>query len=75
MEAPEKPPLCPYCKKHVEIKVDIREIEPFVPLYCKNCGVLLSIQVYDKYFKYLSTHLYPENVKFPKEKNAKKSPK
>jgi len=56
----KEPPLCPYCKKHVEIKVEIREIEPFVPLYCKNCGVLLSIMEWKEGYKYLSTHLYPD---------------
>jgi len=58
MEAPEKPPLCPYCKKHVEIQVEIRETEPFVPLFCKNCGVLLSIQPWNEGFNYLPTRLY-----------------
>jgi hypothetical protein len=64
MEALEKPPLCPYCKKHVEILVEIlveiRENEPFVPLFCKTCGVLLSIQAWNEGYNYLSTHLYPE---------------
>jgi len=60
MEALEKPPLCPYCKKHVEIQVEIRENEPFTPLYCKNCGILISVQTWNEGFNYLSTHLYPQ---------------
>jgi transcription elongation factor Elf1 len=60
MEAQEKPPFCPHCRKHIELKVEIRDIEPFALIYCKNCGTLLSIQKYEEFYKYLSTHLYPK---------------
>ena len=56
----DKPPLCPYCKKHVELKVQFRDIEPFMMLYCRNCGTLLSIQEQKEGYNYLSTHLTSE---------------